>query len=157
LNGLLSAERVTADLDNYRKLTREHAEIAPVVALYNAYLVAEHDVQSAQSMMSDPEMKELAEAEIRDGKQKLVGIESELQRRLLPSDPNDDRNIFLEIRAGDRRATSRHCSQATWYACTHVTPSGKAGAWKSCRRVRATWAVTRRSSSSSSARGRTHV
>jgi len=100
LNGLLSSERVTVDLDNYRKLTREHAEIAPVVELYSAYLVAEHDVQSAQSMISDPEMKELAEAEIRDGKQKLVGIESELQRRLLPSDPNDDRNIFLEIRAG---------------------------------------------------------
>jgi peptide chain release factor 1 len=100
LNGLLSAERVTADLDNYRKLTREHAEIAPVVELYSAYRAAEHDVKSAQSMMSDPEMKELAEAEIRDGKQKLVGIESELQRRLLPRDPNDDRNIFLEIRAG---------------------------------------------------------
>jgi peptide chain release factor 1 len=100
LNLLLSSERVTADLDNYRKLTREHAEIAPVVALYSAYRAAEGDVQSAQSMMSDPEMKEYAETEIRDGKQKLAGIESELQRRLLPRDPNDDRNIFLEIRAG---------------------------------------------------------
>ena len=100
LNRLLSSERVTADLDNYRKLTREHAEISPVVALFSAYRAAESDVQSAQSMISDPEMKELAEAEIRDGKQKLIGIESELQRRLLPRDPNDDRNIFLEIRAG---------------------------------------------------------
>jgi peptide chain release factor 1 len=100
LNHLLSAEDVTADLDNYRKLTREHAEIGPVVELFKAYRGADHAVQSAQSMVSDPEMKELAEAEIREGKQKLVNIEAELQRRLLPRDPNDDRSIFLEVRAG---------------------------------------------------------
>jgi len=100
LNALLSAENVTSDLDNYRKLSREHAEIAPVVEMFSAYRSTEHDVQSAQSMISDPEMRELAEAEIRDGKQRLLTIESELQRRLLPRDPNDDRNIFLEVRAG---------------------------------------------------------
>jgi peptide chain release factor 1 len=100
LNHLLSSEHVTADLDNYRKLTREHAEIGPVVELFKAYRVADQDVQSAQTMISDPEMKELAEAEIREGKQKLISIEAELQRRLLPRDPNDDRSIFLEVRAG---------------------------------------------------------
>jgi peptide chain release factor 1 len=100
LNHLLSAETVTSDLDNYRRLTREHAEIAPVVELFKAYRLAEGDVQSAQSMVSDPEMKELAEAEIRGGKQRLVNIEAELQQRLLPRDPNDDRNIFVEVRAG---------------------------------------------------------
>jgi peptide chain release factor 1 len=65
LNHLLSAEDVTADLDTYRKLTREHAEIGPVVELFKAYRGADQAVQSAQSMVSDPEMKELAEAEIR--------------------------------------------------------------------------------------------
>ena len=142
LNTLLSAERVTADLDNYRKLTREHAEIAPVVALYSAYRAAEHDVQSAQSMMSDPEMKELAEAEIRDGKQKLVSIESELQRRLLPSDPNDDRNIFLEIRAGTGgdesalfagdlvRMYSRYAERQGWRVEVVSQSSGDAGGYK---------------------------
>ena len=100
LNHLLSSEHVTSDLDNYRKLSREHAEIGPVVELFKAYRMAEQDVQSAQTMVSDPEMKELAETEIRDGKQRLVGIEAELQRRLLPRDPNDDRSIFLEVRAG---------------------------------------------------------
>jgi len=100
LNHLLSAENVTADLDNYRKLTREHAEIGPVVELFKAYRMAEEAVHSAQSMISDPEMKELAETEIRDGKQRLVSIEAELQSRLLPRDPNDDRSIFLEVRAG---------------------------------------------------------
>jgi peptide chain release factor 1 len=100
LNQLLSSENVTADLDNYRRLSREHAEISPVVKLYEKHRAAEQEVHGAQTMISDPEMKELAEAEIREGKQKLVQIEAELQRRLLPHDPNDDRNTFLEIRAG---------------------------------------------------------
>jgi peptide chain release factor 1 len=142
LNGLLSSERVTADLDNYRKLTREHAEIAPVVALYSAYRSAEQDVQSAQSMMSDPEMKEYAEAEIRDGKQKLIGIESELQRRLLPRDPNDDRNIFLEIRAGTGgdesalfagdlvRMYSRYAERQNWRVEVVSQSPGDVGGYK---------------------------
>ena len=100
LNQLLSSENVTADLDNYRRLSREHAEISPVVKLYEKHRAAEQEVHGAQTMMSDPEMKELAEAEIREGKQKLAQIEAELQRRLLPNDPNDDRNTFLEVRAG---------------------------------------------------------
>jgi peptide chain release factor 1 len=100
LNQLLSSENVTADLDNYRRLSREHAEISPVVKLYEKHRAAEQEVHGAQTMVSDPEMKELAEAEIREGKQKLTQIEAELQRRLLPRDPNDDRNTFLEIRAG---------------------------------------------------------
>jgi peptide chain release factor 1 len=100
LNQLLSSENVTADLDNYRRLSREHAEISPVVKLYEKHRAAEQAVHGAQTMMSDPEMKELAEAEIREGKQKLAQIEAELQRRLLPHDPNDDRNTFLEVRAG---------------------------------------------------------
>jgi peptide chain release factor 1 len=100
LNQLLSSENVTADLDNYRRLSREHAEISPVVKLYEKHRAAEQEVHGAQTMISDPEMKELAEAEIREGKQKLAQIEAELQRRLLPHDPNDDRNTFLEIRAG---------------------------------------------------------
>ncbi len=100
LNQLLSSENVTADLDNYRRLSREHAEISPVVKLYEKHRAAEHEVHGAQSMISDPEMKELAEAEIREGKHKLAQIEAELQHRLLPHDPNDDRNTFLEIRAG---------------------------------------------------------
>ena len=100
LNALLSGEDVTKNLDNYRKLTREHAEIAPVVELYNAYKASERDVASALQLASDPEMRELAEAEVREGKQRLAGIEAELQQQLLPRDPSDERNIFLEIRAG---------------------------------------------------------
>ena len=100
LNQLLSAETVTANLDNYRKLTREHAEIAPVVELYQSYCKSEQDIQAAQEMASDPAMRDFAEAEIRDTRLRLVQIEAELQKQLLPKDPNDDRNIFLEVRAG---------------------------------------------------------
>ena len=100
LSALLSGEDVTKNLDNYRKLTREHAEIMPVVELFNAYKAAERDVASALQLASDPEMRELAEAEVREGKQRLAGIEAELQGQLLPRDPSDERNIFLEIRAG---------------------------------------------------------
>ena len=100
LNEVLSSGTATNDLDSYRRLTREHAEISPVVELYRAYQANEADIQSAQEMVSDPEMRDLAEAEIRDGRVKLEKIELELQQQLLPKDPNDERNIFLEVRAG---------------------------------------------------------
>jgi peptide chain release factor 1 len=100
LNALLCAETATRDMDSYRRLAREHAEIGPVVERYNAYLRSEQDVRAAQELAADPEMKELAEAEIRAGTARLEELEARLQRELLPRDPNDERNIFLEIRAG---------------------------------------------------------
>jgi peptide chain release factor 1 len=100
LTRLLSAETATADLESYRKLTREHAEIARVVELYNAYRSHEQDIETAQEMASDPAMREFAEAEMRETRERLDKIEAELQKQLLPQDPNDERNIFLEIRAG---------------------------------------------------------
>ncbi|VVE41570.1 peptide chain release factor 1 [Pandoraea fibrosis] len=100
LDGLLSQGDVTRDLDNYRKLTREHAELAPVVAQYRQYRDAQNDVAAAQEMAADPEMREFAEDEAANARARMDDIESSLQRMLLPRDPNDDRNIFLEIRAG---------------------------------------------------------
>jgi peptide chain release factor 1 len=100
INQLLSSETVTSDIDNYRKLTREHAEIAPVVELYRAYRSGEADIRTAQEMSGDPSMREFAESEIRTTRERLEKIEAELQHQLLPRDPNDERNIFLEIRAG---------------------------------------------------------
>jgi len=100
LTRLLSSETITADLDNYRKLTRERAELTPVVELYQAYQQSECDIATAQEMSADVEMREFADAEMREGKERLTQIEAELQKQLLPKDPNDERNIFLEIRAG---------------------------------------------------------
>jgi len=100
LNALLSAEDATRDMDSFRNLTREHAEITPIVELYQTYLQTERDIESAQDLTSDPEMAELAEAEVLSGRNTLERLEAELQKHLLPKDPNDERNIFLEIRAG---------------------------------------------------------
>jgi peptide chain release factor 1 len=97
---LLGQEDATADLDQYRKLTREHAELSPVVELYRKHASAERDIETAQQMAGDPTMREFAESELRDTRERLSGIERQLQQLLLPRDPNDDRNIFLEIRAG---------------------------------------------------------
>ena len=100
LNHLLSSESATANLDNYRKLTREHAEIVPIVELYRAFQQTERDMQTAKEMHADLEMRDFAEAEIQTSKENLARLEVEIQKQLLPKDPNDDRNIFLEIRAG---------------------------------------------------------
>jgi peptide chain release factor 1 len=100
LNGLLGAEEATRDLDRYRALTREHAEIAPVVALYRQWEQAGRDLAAAQDMLSDPQMKSYADDESKAAKAIMEALEEELQRALLPSDPNDGRNVFLEIRAG---------------------------------------------------------
>ncbi|MHB9119263.1 MAG: peptide chain release factor 1 [Burkholderiales bacterium] len=100
LNALLSSETATADMDSYRKLSREHAEITPVAELFAAFRRSEQDIAAARDMLSDPEMRELAQAEIMDGEARLEALEIDLQKLLLPRDPNDERNIFLEIRAG---------------------------------------------------------
>jgi len=100
LNRLLSSETATSDMENYRKLSREHADITPVVEHYQAYMKIAADIADAEGMLGDAEMKSFAEDEIRTGKEKMAASELELQTLLLPKDPNDERNIFLEIRAG---------------------------------------------------------
>jgi len=100
LNGLLSSEHATDSMDNYRKLSREHAEITPVVELYKSYRQSEDDMRAAQEMTADPAMREFAETEIKEARARLEALEAKLQKELLPKDPNDERNIFLEIRAG---------------------------------------------------------
>ncbi|AXK38881.1 peptide chain release factor 1 [Crenobacter cavernae] len=97
---LLVQEGVTADMDQYRRLTREHAELTPVVEAYAAFRQAEEDIATAEELLSDLDMKEFAEAEIDEGKAKIEQLEVELQKLLLPRDPNDEKNIFLEVRAG---------------------------------------------------------
>jgi len=100
INRLMSSEGVTDNMDNYRKLTQEHAEITPIVEQFHVFQQSESDIAEAQKMLSDPEMKEFAQEEIEAGKATLEEVEANLQKLLLPKDPNDDRNIFLEIRAG---------------------------------------------------------
>ncbi|MDP1672103.1 MAG: peptide chain release factor 1 [Burkholderiales bacterium] len=97
---LLNTENITADMDHYRRLTREHAELEPVVALYRRYQESLGDLKTAEEMAGDPAMRDFAEAEIAETKARIEGFEADLQKLLLPKDPNDERNIFLEVRAG---------------------------------------------------------
>ncbi len=100
VGALLASEEATRDMDSYRKLTREHAELEPVVALYHDFRRTESDLADAQEMLADPDMRDLAEEELKAGKARIEELEIELQKALLPKDPNDERNVFLEIRAG---------------------------------------------------------
>jgi peptide chain release factor 1 len=100
LNDLLSREDVTSNLDQYRKLTREHAELDPVVEHYALWRHAMNDAETAQELLADTSMRDFAEDEIRAARERMDKLGAELQKMLLPKDPNDERNIFVEIRAG---------------------------------------------------------
>lgn len=100
LNVELSSESATKDLDRYKKISKEHSDILPVVDIYKEFTRLTKDIDDAKEMLNDPEMKLFAQDEIDNGKDKISNLEEQLQTLLLPKDPNDDKNIFLEIRAG---------------------------------------------------------
>ena len=92
LNGLLAAENAAKDLSKFRDLSREYAEASGIVALYLKYRQAEGDAEAAREL-------ELAE-DLKAARASMEQLEADLQKAHLPKDPNDDRNIFLEVRAG---------------------------------------------------------
>ena len=100
LNGLLGAPDATGNLDRYRAMTREHADLTPIVARLHAYRQAEADLAAASDMASDPAMRAFADEERAAAQDRIAALDVELQAALLPKDPNDERNVFLEIRAG---------------------------------------------------------
>ena len=100
VGALLVQENATADMEQYRKLNREHAELSPLVALYQEYQQAGRDLAAAEEMLADPEMKEFAQEEINAARERMEDLQRQLRTMLLPRDPNDERNLFLEIRAG---------------------------------------------------------
>src|SRR5690606_19934377 len=100
IDALLAEPDSAADMDRFRKLTRERAELDPVVTAFTAWQRAETDRDGARELMSDPEMKDMAAEELASADGRLEALEGELQVLLLPRDPDDDRSVFLEIRAG---------------------------------------------------------
>ena len=79
---------------------KEHAELTPIVEKYREYKKAKKTIEENEELLKDPELKELAEMEIEEAKEKLPKIEEELKILLIPKDPDDDKNIICEIRAG---------------------------------------------------------
>ncbi len=96
----MSNGEVTSDVDRFRALGRERAEIEPVVMLYRDYLGTQTGMADARQLLADVEMRPLAEAEIESGELRLEQLESDIKRALLPRDPDDERNLFIEVRAG---------------------------------------------------------
>jgi len=102
INALLADPGVISNQNRFRELSREHAQINPVADCFARYQETLENIEEAKGMLkdSDPEMRALGEDELAKEKQILESLELELQKLLLPRDPNDDKNIYLEIRAG---------------------------------------------------------
>ena len=100
LDFFLQQPEVASDIDRLRALTREHAEVSEVAGLYARYRSQEAQLVGAREMLADPDMADLAREEIAEVEGALPVLEEALQQLLLPRDPEDVRNVFLEIRAG---------------------------------------------------------
>ena len=99
----LGEPNVTENQTRFRKLMKEQADLAPLVEAYKAYKQAKQDIEDSLALLeeeSDEDMRELAKEELSDAKKRVEELEQELKILLLPKDPNDDKNIILEIRAG---------------------------------------------------------
>ena len=100
LERLLAAEDATRNLEQFRNFSREHAELSAIVSLYEQFRQAERDAEAARAMAGEAQMKSFADDELKSARGSMERLEAELQKALLPKDPNDERNIFLEVRAG---------------------------------------------------------
>ena len=100
LDFLLSREDIMGDMTQYRAISKEHAEVTQVAGRYTRLRQREADLAAAREMLDDPDMAEMAQEEIASAEAELLALADEVQRLLLPKDPDDERNAFMEIRAG---------------------------------------------------------
>lgn len=96
----ISDPAIIAKQEEWQKMMKEHSSLEPIVEKYREYKKVKQDLEESKELMKDPEMKELAEEEMKESKEKLPQIEEELKILLIPKDPDDDKNVICEIRAG---------------------------------------------------------
>jgi peptide chain release factor 1 len=142
LDFFLQQQDVVKDMDRYRALTREHTEVGEVAAKFARFRKREADLASAQEMLSDPDMAEMAKEEMTGASADIELLEEELQLLLLPKDPDDARNAFLEIRAGTGgdesglfagdllRMYTRYAEQQGWRVEIVSESEGELGGYK---------------------------
>jgi peptide chain release factor 1 len=142
LDFFLSQPDVVGNMERFRALTREHAEVSEVAALYERFREREAGLAQAQEMLADPEMAEMARDEIAAIEAELPELEEGLQRLLLPKDPDDARNTFIEIRAGTGgdesalfagdllRLYTRYAERQGWRAEIVSESGGEVGGYK---------------------------
>lgn len=100
VGALLSDATVISNQDQFRKLSREHAELTPVVESWQAWTGARAAREEADQLLGDADFREMAEQEIRELDRRIPELEEELLHRMVPRDPNDDASVYLEVRAG---------------------------------------------------------
>jgi len=100
ITALLAEPEIQGDQNKFRSLSQEYAQVEPLVSCYQQYQDSEVEIENATEMMSDPEMADLAKEAFEEAKNIQARLEPALQQLLLPKDPNDNKNVFLEIRAG---------------------------------------------------------
>ncbi|MCG9760044.1 MULTISPECIES: peptide chain release factor 1 [Pseudoalteromonas] len=102
VQAMLSSPEVISDQNRFRALSKEFSELEDVVKAFTAYQQAQEDVATAEEMLkdSDPDMREMAQEEYKEAKAAIAALEDDLQVLMLPKDPKDDNNVFLEVRAG---------------------------------------------------------
>ncbi len=144
LSALLSDPETLSNQENYRNYSKEYSDLEPIIQTYQAYQQNQEDLVAAQQMVSDEdlEMREMAREEILSLQAEVEPLELELQRLLIPRDPNDSRNIFLEVRAGtggDEAALfagdlfkmySRYADNKGWQVETLSVSHGEMGGYK---------------------------
>jgi peptide chain release factor 1 len=144
INALLADPETMNDTNRFRELSKEYAELNPVVACYHEYRENQDDIDTARSMLDeeDSELHALAEEELQKAIARSEELEQQLQRLMLPSDPHDDSNIFLEIRAGTGgdeaaifagdlfRMYSRYAEQRRWQVEVISEHEGEHGGYK---------------------------
>ncbi len=144
ISALLSDPETIGDQNRFRALSQEYAELSPVAACFERYNRALEAIDGAKEMLNenDAEMKELAQEELKEAQQQRDELETELQKLLLPKDPNDNKNIYLEIRAGtggDEAAIfvgdlfkmySRYAEQQGWQVEVMNENAGEHGGYK---------------------------
>jgi peptide chain release factor 1 len=144
VSALLGDSETISDQDRFRDLSREYAELEEVVTCFGAYSRVKRDLEEAQLMLedADPELREMGREELESGNQRLAELEVELQTLLLPRDPQDSHNVFLEIRAGTGgdeaaifsgnlfRMYSRYAEQKNWKIEVLSERPGEHGGYK---------------------------
>ena len=100
VQALLGDAGTIADQERFRALSREYAQLSDVSKCFTDWRQVQEDIETAQMMLDDPEMREMAQEELQDAKARSEEMEQQLQVLLLPKDPDDERNAFVEVRAG---------------------------------------------------------
>jgi peptide chain release factor 1 len=144
VNALISSPEIIQDQNKFRALSKEHAQLTPVVETFSAFEAAEADLHEIKEMLraGDADLKEMAQEELPETEARLAEFELALQTMLLPRDPNDEANIFLEIRAGTGgdeaaifagdlfRMYSRYAERMRWQVEVINSQEGEHGGYK---------------------------